>query len=137
MIICCDPPAHSLLLLGRFSLAWWAYTFPMTEAAVATIRYSDKVQHPIAQSLSIILSLVASLIVTALLLTTLFHGFILSDLLPNDIAIAIFRNRSKPHKKHSHKKHEDTKANDCSNTGSSPDSVNRKGDNHGSAIHIC
>ncbi|ERN04571.1 S-type anion channel SLAH2 [Amborella trichopoda] len=121
----------------RFSLAWWAYTFPMTGAAVATIRYSDKVHHPLTQSLSIILSLVASLVVTALLLTTLFHGFILSDLLPNDIAIAIFRNRSKPHKKHSHKKHEDTKANDCSNTGSSHDSINRKGDNHGSAIHIC
>ncbi|GAB4858372.1 hypothetical protein Ancab_009844 [Ancistrocladus abbreviatus] len=26
----------------RFSIAWWAYTFPMTEAAIATIKYANE-----------------------------------------------------------------------------------------------
>ncbi|XP_038985046.1 S-type anion channel SLAH3-like isoform X2 [Phoenix dactylifera] len=29
----------------RFSLAWWAYTFPMTGASIATIRYSAEVKN--------------------------------------------------------------------------------------------
>ncbi|KAL5718744.1 hypothetical protein ACHQM5_011614 [Ranunculus cassubicifolius] len=40
----------------KFSLAWWAYTFPMTGAAIATIRYANEVKHPVAQSLAVILS---------------------------------------------------------------------------------
>ncbi|KAE8728236.1 hypothetical protein F3Y22_tig00004663pilonHSYRG00001 [Hibiscus syriacus] len=66
----------------RFSLAWWAYTFPMTSAAIATMRY-------VTQTLAVILSRIATLMVTSLLVTTMFHAFVLGDLFPNDIAIAI------------------------------------------------
>ncbi|KAL0358911.1 UNVERIFIED_CONTAM: S-type anion channel SLAH3 [Sesamum angustifolium] len=73
----------------RFSLAWWAYTFPMTGAAIATIRYSSVVTNIVTKTLTVILCLVATLTVTALLVTTIIHAFILRDLFPNDIAIAI------------------------------------------------
>ncbi|KAF9602536.1 hypothetical protein IFM89_029835 [Coptis chinensis] len=78
----------------KFSLAWWAYTFPMTGAAVATIKYSDEVKNPVTQTLSIILSAVSTLTVTTLLFTTIYHTFVLRDLFPNDIAIAISHERT-------------------------------------------
>ncbi|XP_057774274.1 S-type anion channel SLAH3-like [Salvia miltiorrhiza] len=79
----------------RFSLAWWAYTFPMTGAAIATIRYSSAVENAVTKTFAVILCIVASLIVAALLVTTVIHAFILGDLFPNDIAIAISERRPK------------------------------------------
>ncbi|XP_024176508.1 S-type anion channel SLAH2 [Rosa chinensis] len=73
----------------KFSLAWWAYTFPMTGAAIATIRYSNEVTTVATQALAVILSIIATLTVTALFITTVLHAFVLQDLFPNDIAIAI------------------------------------------------
>ncbi|KAG9152977.1 hypothetical protein Leryth_026313 [Lithospermum erythrorhizon] len=73
----------------RFSLTWWAYTFPMTGAAIATIKYSNVVTNPLTKSLAIVLSVLATLTVSALLVTTIIHAFVLHDLFPNDIAIAI------------------------------------------------
>ncbi|OWM75584.1 hypothetical protein CDL15_Pgr021748 [Punica granatum] len=86
----------------RFSLAWWAYTFPMTGAAIATVRYSNEVTNVVTQSLSVALSATATLTVFALLVTTILHAFVLRDLFPNDIAIAISERRPKSH--HSHRK---------------------------------
>ncbi|XVE58442.1 hypothetical protein DITRI_Ditri04bG0169800 [Diplodiscus trichospermus] len=85
----------------KFSLAWWAYTFPMTGAAIATMRYSSAVTNAVTQTLSVILSAVATLTVTALLVTTILHAFVLRNLFPNDIAIAIAISDRKPkaHKK--------------------------------------
>ncbi|KAK4790025.1 hypothetical protein SAY86_017329 [Trapa natans] len=77
----------------RFSLAWWAYTFPMTGAAIATIRYANEVTNVMTQALSVVLSSVATMTVTALLVTTVLHAFVLRDLFPNDIAIAISERR--------------------------------------------
>ncbi|GLT63633.1 hypothetical protein SLA2020_361830 [Shorea laevis] len=88
----------------KFSLAWWAYTFPMTGAAIATIRYSSEVTNIVNQTLSVILSAVATLIVTALLVTTIIHAFVLRDLFPNDIAIAISDRKPKPHRKWFHRR---------------------------------
>ncbi|XP_031107897.1 S-type anion channel SLAH3-like isoform X1 [Ipomoea triloba] len=82
----------------KFSLAWWAYTFPMTGAAVATIRYSSVVTNTLTKSLAVILSAAASLTVTFLLVTTIIHAFVLGDLYPNDIAIAICERRPKSHR---------------------------------------
>lgn len=82
----------------RFSITWWAYTFPMTGAAVATIKYSNKIRHPITQSLAVTLSIISSLTVFSLLLTTILHAFVWGTLFPNDISIAI------THKKHKSKK---------------------------------
>ncbi|KAK9724705.1 hypothetical protein RND81_05G093400 [Saponaria officinalis] len=83
----------------RFSLAWWAYTFPMTGAAIATIRYSNEVPSWVSKTLALVLSAVATLTVTALLVTTLLHAFVLRNLFPNDIAIAISDRPPKPRKK--------------------------------------
>ncbi|KAF7021902.1 hypothetical protein CFC21_034771 [Triticum aestivum] len=79
----------------RFSLAWWAYTFPMTSAAIASIRYSSEVKNAFTQAMCIVLSVVATLTVTALLLTTLLHAAVHHDLFPNDISIAISERRPK------------------------------------------
>ncbi|KAJ8773225.1 hypothetical protein K2173_028402 [Erythroxylum novogranatense] len=84
----------------KFSLAWWAYTFPMTGAAIATIKYANEVENLVTRALSVILCSASTLTVTALLVSTIIHAFVLRDLFPNDIAIAI--SDKKP--RHSHHK---------------------------------
>ncbi|OIT21247.1 PREDICTED: S-type anion channel SLAH2-like [Nicotiana attenuata] len=79
----------------RFSLAWWAYTFPMTGAAIATVRYSTAVTNTATKCLAVILCSLATLTVTALLVTTIIYAFVLRDLFPNDISIAISERRHK------------------------------------------
>ncbi|CAI9087261.1 OLC1v1021291C1 [Oldenlandia corymbosa var. corymbosa] len=79
----------------RFSLSWWAYTFPMTGAAIATISYSNVVTNIITKCLTVALCAIATLIVAALLIRTIVHAFVLKDLFPNDIAIAISERRAK------------------------------------------
>ncbi|KAK1286856.1 S-type anion channel SLAH3 [Acorus calamus] len=86
----------------KFSLAWWAYTFPMTGASIATIRYSMEVKNPVTQSLSVMLSAISTLTVTALLVATILHAFVFRDLFPNDVSIAITDRKIKSNKKHSH-----------------------------------
>ncbi|KAK1366540.1 S-type anion channel SLAH3 [Heracleum sosnowskyi] len=88
----------------RFSLAWWAYTFPMTGAAIATLRYSIEVPTVATKSLSIILCTISTTTVTALLGTTIFHAFVRRDLFPNDIAIAINGKRPKTVRKWYHRR---------------------------------
>ncbi|KAF8675981.1 hypothetical protein HU200_047483 [Digitaria exilis] len=79
----------------RFSLAWWAYTFPMTGASVATITYATEVTNVLTRALSIGLSGIATVTVAGLLVTTVFHAFVLKDLFPNDVSIAITRKKPK------------------------------------------
>ncbi|XP_022682035.1 S-type anion channel SLAH2 isoform X1 [Setaria italica] len=79
----------------RFSLAWWAYTFPMTGASVATITYATEVTNVLTRTLSIGLSGIATVTVAGLLVTTVFHAFVLRDLFPNDVSIAITRKKPK------------------------------------------
>ncbi|KAL9265086.1 S-type anion channel SLAH3-like protein [Drosera capensis] len=80
----------------RFSIAWWAYTFPMTGAAIATIRYANEVNNVVTRMLAVVLSGISSLAVTCILLTTVFHAFVLRDLFPNDVAIAISNSPPQP-----------------------------------------
>lgn len=87
------------MLFCRFSLAWWAYTFPMTGAAIATVRYSNRVTNPVTKTLCVILSLISTLIVIALLVSTILHGFVFRNLFPNDLAIAISYRKRRPQKK--------------------------------------
>ncbi|GAB2249802.1 hypothetical protein Droror1_Dr00013161 [Drosera rotundifolia] len=82
----------------RFSVAWWAYTFPMTGAAIATIRYANEVDNVVTKTLAIALSAISSLTVSFLLVTTIIHAFVLQDLFPNDIAIAISNSPPQPRK---------------------------------------
>lgn len=93
------------ICIHRFSLAWWAYTFPMTGAAIATIRYSNEVRNVITQAMSVILSAAATLTVTGLLITTILHAFVLRDLFPNDMAIAVSDQKPIPQKKWFHLRH--------------------------------
>ncbi|CAA6671590.1 unnamed protein product [Spirodela intermedia] len=86
----------------RFSLAWWAYTFPMTGAAIAAIKYSAKVKSPFTQVLSVALSAMSTFTVSALLVSTVVHAFVLRDLFPNDISIAITEKRPKLSKRRIH-----------------------------------
>ncbi|CAK9176939.1 unnamed protein product [Ilex paraguariensis] len=88
----------------RFSLAWWAYTFPMTGASIATIKYSSEITNVVTKSLSVILCIIATLTVTALFVTTLVHAFVLRDLFPNDLAIAISERRPKTSRKWFHRR---------------------------------
>ncbi|XP_059667146.1 S-type anion channel SLAH2-like [Cornus florida] len=88
----------------RFSLAWWAYTFPMTGAAISTIKYTNEVTNIVTKCLSVVLCIVATLTVTALLVTTIFHAIVLRDLFPNDIAIAISDRRQKTSRKWYHRR---------------------------------
>ncbi|KAL9334759.1 hypothetical protein Peur_071940 [Populus x canadensis] len=84
-----------------FSLSSWAYTFPMTGAAISTIRYSNEVTNVVTQVLAVILSAVSTLTVSGLLVSSIVHAFVLRDLFPNDLVIAI--SNSKP-RQHHHRK---------------------------------
>lgn len=81
--------SYMMLVYFRFSLAWWAYTFPMTSASISTIRYATKVKNPFTQSMSIALSSISTVIVVTLILLTIFHGLVLRDLFPNDMSITV------------------------------------------------
>nr|CAB3464327.1 unnamed protein product [Digitaria exilis] len=73
----------------RFSLAWWAYTFPMTSAAIATTLYASAVTTVVTRALAVGLAGIASVTVTGVLVATMYHAFVLRDLFPNDVSIAI------------------------------------------------
>ncbi|XP_020574994.1 S-type anion channel SLAH2-like [Phalaenopsis equestris] len=86
----------------RFSLAWWAYTFPMTGAAIATITYTAEVSNAITKTLAITLSTISAVTVSALLVSTILHAFVFHNLFPNDSAIAISYKRPKLRKEQFH-----------------------------------
>ncbi|EPS70633.1 c4-dicarboxylate transporter/malic acid transport family protein, partial [Genlisea aurea] len=79
----------------KFSLAWWAYTFPMTGTAIATVRYADVVKTAEAKALALVLCAVSALVFSGLFATTVARAFVFRDLFPNDDAIAI-TDRKKP-----------------------------------------
>ncbi|XP_062197663.1 S-type anion channel SLAH2-like [Phragmites australis] len=79
----------------RFSLAWWAYTFPMTSAAIATTLYASEVTNLLTRALAVGLAGIASVTVTGVLVATMYHAFVCKDLFPNDVSIAITQ-RPKP-----------------------------------------
>ncbi|CAK9220176.1 unnamed protein product [Sphagnum troendelagicum] len=81
-----------------FSIAWWAYTFPMTAAAIASIQYTTVADSWITEGLAIVLSVISSATVFTLFIFTILHAFVWTDLFPNDVAIAITVKKSK-HKK--------------------------------------
>ncbi|KAJ1264287.1 hypothetical protein BS78_09G251800 [Paspalum vaginatum] len=75
----------------RFSLAWWAYTFPMTSAAIATAVFASAVTNALTRALAVALAAVASVTVAGVLSTTVYRAFVRRDLFPNDVSIAIRR----------------------------------------------
>ncbi|MCO5614295.1 hypothetical protein L7F22_068573 [Adiantum nelumboides] len=85
----------------RFSIAWWAYTFPMTSLANATVQYSVQVRHILTQVLAVTFLAVASLTLWVVFICTILH-IMWGSLFPNDIAIAITNQRSRQRHKHHH-----------------------------------
>lgn len=79
----------SILSCGRFSIAWWAYTFPMTAAAIAAIQYCHVATSWITRGLALALSIISSATVGTLFISTLLHIFWWRCLFPNDLSIAI------------------------------------------------
>lgn len=83
----------------RFSVAWWSYTFPMTTASVATIKYAEHVPSVLTKGLALSLSFMSSTMVSVLFVSTLLHAFVWRTLFPNDLAIAITKKRLVKEKK--------------------------------------
>lgn len=83
----------------RFSVAWWSYTFPMTTASMATIKYAEEVPCFITKGLALSLSFMSSTMVSVLFFSTLLHAFVWHTLFPNDLAIAITKRRHGKEKK--------------------------------------
>ncbi|KAG2568187.1 guard cell S-type anion channel SLAC1 [Panicum virgatum] len=77
----------------RFSLAWWSYTFPMTTASLATVKYAEAEPCFASRALALSLSLMSTTMVSLLLVSTLLHAFLWRSLFPNDLAIAITKDR--------------------------------------------
>ncbi|KAL3619370.1 Guard cell S-type anion channel slac1 [Castilleja foliolosa] len=73
----------------RFSVAWWSYTFPMTTASIASIKYAEQVPCVITKALALTLSFMSSTMVAMLFVSTILHAFVWKTLFPNDLAIAI------------------------------------------------
>jgi hypothetical protein len=73
------------IYLCRFSIAWWAYTFPMSAAAIASIHYAEAVPSNITRGLAVSLALIASITIVGLSCVTILWR----SLFPNDMAIAI------------------------------------------------
>lgn len=85
--------------MDRFSVAWWAYTFPMTTVSVATIKYAEEVPAFISKSLALGLAFMSSTMVSVLFVSTLLHAFYWHTLFPNDLAIAITKRKQGGEKK--------------------------------------
>ncbi|MQL83119.1 hypothetical protein Taro_015606 [Colocasia esculenta] len=78
----------------RFSLAWWSYTYPMTAAASASIRYSMAVTNPVTRALSVVACAISVTISALLLVNTAYKiAFMPRKLFPNDCVIAISKKR--------------------------------------------
>ncbi|XP_073302422.1 guard cell S-type anion channel SLAC1 [Primulina huaijiensis] len=77
----------------RFSVAWWSYTFPMTTASIATIKYAEQVPSVISQGLALTLSFLSSTMVFILFFSTILHALVWKTLFPNDLAIAITKRK--------------------------------------------
>nr|UWV48923.1 SLAC1-like protein 1 [Picea abies] len=61
---------------SRFSVAWWAYAFPMTAVAIASIRYSDEVQSSVAKIMAIVFSVISVAVIGLLVTATVVHYFL-------------------------------------------------------------
>jgi hypothetical protein len=85
----------SRLIISRFSISWWAYTFPMTAAAIAAIQYANVESSWFTRILAFGLSVISTITVFALFCSTLLHAFYWRSLFPNDMAIAITAHKPK------------------------------------------
>ncbi|XP_054782133.1 S-type anion channel SLAH1-like [Prosopis cineraria] len=59
--------------MKKFSVAWWAYSFPVTALALASAQYAHEVKGVIAHALMLLLSLVSVLVSLILMVATVIH----------------------------------------------------------------
>lgn len=65
----------------------------MTTFSVATIKYAEEVPSVLTKGLAVTLSFMSSTTVSVLFVSTLLHAFVWHTLFPNDLAIAITKQR--------------------------------------------
>jgi hypothetical protein len=65
----------------------------MTTASLATVKYAEAVPCFMTRALALSLSLMSTTMVSMLLVSTLLHAFVWRSLFPNDLAIAITKDR--------------------------------------------
>ena len=74
-------PALFKRAMRRFSVAWWAYSFPLSVLALASAEYAQEVRHPAANGLMLVLTVLSVTVTLALILFTALRT---ADLLPHD-----------------------------------------------------
>ncbi|TVU23172.1 hypothetical protein EJB05_30206, partial [Eragrostis curvula] len=67
--------------MRRFSVAWWAYSFPLTVLALAAAEYAGEARQPAANVLMLALAVLSVAVTLALMLFTALRT---NDLLPHD-----------------------------------------------------
>nr|CAD1823445.1 unnamed protein product [Ananas comosus var. bracteatus] len=63
--------------MRTFSLAWWAYSFPLTVLALAAEKYAQEVKGGVPNAIMVVLSLVSALVTVALILFSAFNPALL------------------------------------------------------------
>ncbi|OAY80395.1 S-type anion channel SLAH1 [Ananas comosus] len=63
--------------MRTFSLAWWAYSFPLTVLALAAEKYAQEVKGGVPNAIMLVLSLVSALVTVALILLSAFNPALL------------------------------------------------------------
>ncbi|CAO2823442.1 unnamed protein product [Amaranthus hypochondriacus] len=58
--------------MRKFNIAWWAYSFPLTILALASIDYAQQLDNGLAQTLALVLSTLSILVTLALIVLTTF-----------------------------------------------------------------
>lgn len=71
--------------MKKFSVVWWAYSFPLTVLALASAEYAEEMKDGIANGLMLALSALSTLVFLGLMVSTALHS---GDLLPEDDAFA-------------------------------------------------
>jgi len=56
--------------MRKFSVAWWAYSFPLTTLAIASAQYAHEVKGIMAHVIMLVLSLISVLVCIMLMIVT-------------------------------------------------------------------
>lgn len=73
--------------MRRFSVAWWAYSFPLTVLALAATKYAQDVKGVMTNVLMLVLSVLSVVVTLALMVFTALKT---NDILPHDDPFASY-----------------------------------------------
>lgn len=60
--------------MRRFSVAWWAYSFPLTAMALASVAYAQEVKGGVAHGLMLFFSALSVVVSLLLMVFTVLHS---------------------------------------------------------------